>query len=322
MNNNPWENIKIPIENNSFSGLLADKDNNLELYWAIDYYGNYLFILDLKSNSEINNFPCLNGIDIDIGIIGKKKQVIFKLLSKKDTDIFYILCSDLIKSTEDCNNEKIAIDIIFNRLKKWQYFLKNNMKILDKRQLVGLIGELYFLNNYLFNFFSIEDSLNFWKAPLETSPQDFEIDNISIEVKTISLNKITISSFEQLNKHKGDLYLFTIEVNESLERNETSININQLINRIKDTIRKKDIGKIEHFDNLLFNYGFIPIKEYDELYYIIGDDFFYTISETFPKISTVSIGIENLTYKINLDFCNDFIIKKEYFYEKWGKYGY
>lgn len=323
--NNPWSKIQPPKESSNFNGFLASKDSLFEFYWAIDNYNNNLLVLNIENELFIPSAPNLNGIEIIIGkkiIETSKKQIIFKLLSKKNIDIFFILCSDLISCTENHLFKKDAIEILFQRLKTWQLFLKNNNKILDKRELIGLLGELYFMYNYSFKFFSIEQSLNFWKAPLKTSFQDYEIDTLSIEVKTLSNNKITISSFEQLNKSVGDLFLYCIEINESINKNNDAITIFDMIESIRKSIEINNLTLVNKFDTLLINYGFFPIDDYKNLYFIIKKDYFYRVFKNFPKIDKKPNGIEGLTYKINLDYCNEYITSPEYFYKLWSEYGY
>ncbi|MBT5492182.1 PD-(D/E)XK motif protein [bacterium] len=309
--NNPWDLIKEPVSSIDVNAKLADKDNLLEFYWAKDSIGNLLFILHTSSSIIIKQkIPSLIGIDVSIGSIENTNQLILTLSEKEDKDIFNSLCLDLLKSTKNINDESLAIKSILKRLEKWQYFLKSGRKAIDKKQLKGLIGELYLIKKYLLAEYNAKDVLEFWKAPLQ-SVQDFELSNMTIEVKTkSSVNSITISSYEQLFTQLDYLYLFVVTLTESTKNVTESFNIYDMIDEIRKLIGLDNLLIIENFNNLLMHYGFVELVEYEDLYFTIIFDEFYEVTDEFPKIIDIPDGIEKLNYKINLDTCRKFLVEK------------
>jgi hypothetical protein len=310
MKTNPWDKIKIPNTELNMNAVLASKESLLEFYWAKDFSGSLLFILHTHFNVEKSKkIPKLNGIKITLGQIGKGYQLILTLTSKDDKDIFHTLCNDLLNSTKGIEDENIAVGVLFKRLEKWQYFLKNSRNIIDKKQLKGLVGELYFIKNYLMQKFDIDEVLNFWKAPLQ-SVQDFELNNMAIEVKTkSSMNAITISSAEQLFTSLDELYLFVLTITEATQKDKYSFNIYDLIEEIRKLIGLEYIDKFNH---LLLLYGFLELSEYKEYHFKISNDEFYKVSDNFPRIYEIPQSIENLTYRINLDTCKEFLVKEDF----------
>lgn len=308
MKNNPWDEIEDSTNKIDFNAIIADKESVLDFYWAKDYYGQLLFILHTNSDIIINEkIPKLNGLTINVGSLKEKKQLVLTLQDISNADLFYIICSDLINTTKQLNDELIAIKKILKRLSQWQYFLKNNHKQIDKNQLKGLIGELHLFKKLLTNF-SIDEVLNFWKAPLG-SVHDFELLNSTLEVKTkSSVNSITISSFEQMFSELENLFLFVVTLNESSKTSLDSFNIYDLIFDIKKLINFDDIDSCERLDNLLFAYGFIELEEYKELYFSIIHDEIYHVCDDFPRIMSKPNGVDDLTYKINLEKCKDYIV--------------
>ena len=308
MKNNPWDEIEDSTNKIDFNAIIADKESVLDFYWAKDYYGQLLFILHTNSDIIINEkIPKLNGLTINVGSLKEKKQLVLTLQDISNADLFYIICSDLINTTKQLNDELIAIQKILKRLSQWQYFLKNNNKQIDKNQLKGLIGELHLFKKLLINF-SIDEVLNFWKAPLG-SVHDFELLNSTLEVKTkSSVNSITISSFEQMFSELENLFLFVVTLNESSKTSLDSFNIYDLIFDIKKLINFDDIDSCERLDNLLFAYGFIELEEYKELYFSIIHDEIYDVCDDFPRIMSKPNGVDDLTYKINLEKCKDYIV--------------
>jgi hypothetical protein len=312
--NNPWDSIKEPISNIDVNAKLADKDNLLEFYWAKDSIDNLLFILHTSSSIIIKQkVPLLVGIDVSIGSIKNTNQLILTLSEKEDKDIFYSLCLDLLKSSKNINDESLAIKSILKRLEKWQYFLKSGKKIIDKKQLKGLIGELHLIKKYLLVEYNAKDVLEFWKAPLQ-AVQDFELNNMTIEVKTkSSVNSITISSSKQLFTQLDYLYLFVVTLTESTKNITESFNIYDMIDEIIKLIGLDNLLLIENFNNLLMYYGFVELIEYEDLYFIISSDEFYKVTDKFPKIVDTPDGVEKLNYRINLGACKDYLVQENIF---------
>jgi len=307
---NPWNKIQIPNIELNLNAVLADTESLLEFYWGKDYFGNLLFILhttlDVKNSKKV---PKLNGIKISLGKIETTYQLILTLISKDDKDIFYTLCMDLLSSTKSIDDENIAIGVLLKRLEKWQYFLKHSRNLIDKKQLKGLIGELFFLKKYLLKNFEVDEALNFWKAPLQ-SVQDFELNNMAVEVKTkASINAITISSYEQLFTTLDNLYLFILTLTDATQKDKNSFNIYDLIKEIRDLI---GLENLDRFNHLLLLYGFLELSDYEELYFKISIDEFYEVIDGFPRISEIPKSIEKLTYRVNLDACKEFLVKEDF----------
>jgi hypothetical protein len=305
MKNDPWSNIHPSSTGNVLNGILADKNNILEFYWAKDTFGNLLFVLSVSSEIIPNaKIPKLHGINISIGKHERNNQLVFALEAKDDRDIFYTLCIDLISSTKELHDEEYAVNTVLHRLDKWQHFLKNRRKIIDKRQLKGLAGELLFLKNYLLKRHCAEDALGFWKAPIQ-SVHDFEFGSFTVEVKTkSSVNSIYISSYEQLFSELNHLLLYIATLNDSTSEIPKAFNIYTLIDDIKTAI--SDTVLEEKFENLLMQYGFIELEEYGDYWFLFVSDEFYEVKEGFPRITDLPEGLENLTYRVNLEKCKAF----------------
>jgi len=310
MKNNPWEKLESANNSNDINCSFAHRQDSLDFMWAKDAYENILFLLHTPSNSIINyKIPSLNGIKIDLNAFNDKKQLSLTLINKNDIDIFYTLCNDLINCSKNIKDETIAIKTIFLRLEKWQYFLKNSNKSIDKNFLKGLIGELYFLKTELMTNFSVEEALSFWKAP-KSSVHDFEVNENTIEIKTkSSVNSITISSYEQMHTELKNLYLFVITLNESSQKQKNSVNIYDILKDIRVIIQNNEPLLMDTFEAQLLNYGFLDIDEYKKYYFQILSSEVYHVQNDFPLIALLPNGVENLTYRINLDTCKQFLIK-------------
>ncbi len=216
---NPWQNLIKPLRNGNYSAILANKDSVLKFYWAVDFYENKIFLLQLSQEvQKIKNIEEILGIKIVFDVVNGTQQLSFVLSDLANEDMFYLICSDLLEKTKSIENEQKAIEVLLYRLDSWRKFLKSKRKVLDKRGVIGLVGELCFLKNELFPRFGIKESLSFWQATLQEK-QDFIVHNTAIEVKTRGTqNKITVSSFGQLNSELENLYLYVLTITESRKR--------------------------------------------------------------------------------------------------------
>lgn len=304
---NPWQNLIKPLRNGNYSAILANKDSVLKFYWAVDFYENKIFLLQLSQEvQKIKNIEEILGIRIVFNVLNGTQQLSFILIDLANEDIFYLICSDLLEKTKNIENEQKAIEVLLYRLDSWRKFLKSKRKILDKRGVIGLIGELCFLKNELFPKFGIRECLSFWQAPLREK-QDFIVHNIAIEVKTRGTqNKITISSFEQLNSELENLYLYVLTITESSEILDNSINVLEFIDDLKKQIAGEDIELLLEFERLLLEYGYTHLSSLENFTIFIGEHTIYKVTDDFPKINILPFGVEQLVYKINLDTCEKF----------------
>lgn len=304
---NPWQNLIKPLRNGSYSAILANKDSVLKFYWAIDFYENKIFLLQLSQEvQKIKNIEEILGIKIVFDVVNGTQQLSFILSDLANEDIFYLICSDLLEKTKSIENEQKAIEVLLYRLDSWRKFLKSKRKALDKRGIIGLVGELYFLKKELFPKFGIKESLSFWQAPLQEK-QDFIVHNSAIEVKTRGTqNKITISSFEQLNSELENLYLYVLTITQSSEILDNSINVFEFIDNLKKQIVSEDIELLLEFERLLLEYGYIHLPSLENFTIFVGQHTVYKVIDDFPKISILPLGVEQLVYRINLDICEKF----------------
>lgn len=304
---NPWKNLIKPLRNGNYSAILANKDSVLKFYWAVDFYENKIFLLQLSQEvQKIKNIEEILGIKIVFDVLNGTQQLAFILSDLANEDIFYLICSDLLEKTKSIEHEQKAIEVLLYRLDSWRKFLKSKRKVLDKRGVLGLVGELCFLKNELFPKFGTKESLSFWQAPLQEK-QDFIVHNTAIEVKTRGTqNKITISSFEQLNSELENLYLYVLTITESSKILDNSINVLEFIDDLKKQIAGEDIELLLEFERLLLEYGYTHLSSLENFTIFIGQHTIYKVTDDFPKISILPLGVEQLVYKINLDICEKF----------------
>lgn len=310
MKNNPWSNIKQTVA--GVDSVRVNPKSNFDFFWAINKDGEYQFLIE---HNNLEDWPTkkitLSGINIQQFQTSTRFRITLSLNEISDWDIFYILCDDLIHSSEDCQEEKGMLNIIYNRLHRWQkLFRKFGRKILSDAEQQGLIGELYFLKNYLQNTFSNTEALSFWKGP-HGEKQDFGLGNTSIEVKSkqgTSAPCIQISSIDQLDSQLEESFLFVVTLNSAPQLALNAFNLNNIINDIKRKIF--DPNDVDTFESLLLETGYIELPEYSEKYYLVSKESVYRVTEGFPRLKSQNLpqGIISVQYKIEIKECKPFEI--------------
>ena len=136
-------------------------------------------------------------------------------------------------------------------------FLDLNMKGLSKAEVIGVFGELVFLNAYIIeNRNSIKDSINSWTAPVAL--HDFNLKENRFEIKSTASSPahyINVSEPKQLDSSliKGKIYLIVFEIQEDDGPNGASLP--QLIKKIESKCEENEDIK-EKFKELLNTRGY------------------------------------------------------------------
>jgi hypothetical protein len=301
--NSKWDTLNIPPQG-KLSAILADKGNALKYSWAKNHSGEKILLVEGKLQKHFNNSD-FNFKYIDLIPFKEGIQIILK--NEEHTEIFENLCKDLIRSTKGINFEQKAINSLLLRIKKWQKLLSSLNRYLDKNFLKGLVGELLFIKKLL-EHFDRREVLDFWKSPTEESVHDFIVNDMAIEIKTkTSKNIINISSYEQMFTELPKLYLYVYTLSEC-DRNK-GFNVYDIIREIKKLL--SDEYLIFYFERLLVDYGFVSLKEYNEVYFSYIKEEVFEVGEGFPKIEKKSDAIINLKYSIKIDKIEEFKIEEK-----------
>ena len=311
---NPWNEISQPSREITARRISAE--HPLDLFWARDHQGNYLFIYEFLSETTTPkvDFPNLVGITVVLAnenITQEKKQLILLLNDKEDWEIFLSLCNDLVQATNDAKNQSPPVQIILRRLEYWQEFLKNKgNNLLGEEKILGLIGELIFINHYLIPAFGVGQSIRFWHGP-EGAPQDFNVNENAIEVKCklgTTSPKVKISSVDQLCSQLPSMHLFVVILGDALINDPDLINLPSLVSLIRNKLKLDAPDQIERFNNHLHRVGYFESDYYLAFNYVLADQKMYLVKDGFPRICSKDLhsAITNLTYSINLSECAQF----------------
>ncbi|MCB9147561.1 MAG: PD-(D/E)XK motif protein [Caldilineaceae bacterium] len=312
--NNPWDPIYPPSRD--VSARRVDHTHSLDLFWARDHLGHYLFIYEFPLEEAIPkiNLPDLVGIQtayIPANGGFPKNRLVLLLNEQSNWELFFSLCTDLVQATRRATTSVTAVQTILRRLTRWHEFLKKNRNdLLTEDKIKGLIGELLFIKNYLVPVFGVGQAIQFWQGP-EGLSQDFNVNNSAIEVKCqsgASSPTVRITSADQLCPQLPEMYLFVITLGKTIPETEGAINLPGLVAYIRDILQSNASSQIERFNDLLYMIGYIESEQYLDFSYVLIGENFFEVTEAFPRICTHEIhhGIVKLSYNIKLSECEPF----------------
>ena len=304
-NNDFWRNINLGSER-----YIANK-NNHHLYLGVENNGDYALYIYLSSPQSV---PIINIKNLEISLYNTMTPTsyvwVIILKSKKHLNIFKTLCYDLCSVANNAITENGLLKNIINRLRAWQELFSADYQILNLPKQMGLFSELLMLFKILKLEIPAKNVINAWVGS-EGDKQDFIFDEVALEVKSYKSsrgNKITISSKEQLETNKSNLFLATFALNESLKGE----NIQNLVDAIY-TFIDQDISTRILFEKKLLLYGYdYNINENELFQFVIDKSTFYKIVDPFPRILSKQIPAEiiSLNYSIDLTTCQNYIISE------------
>lgn len=324
--NSIWESINKESKSTPLAPQIARRipsRSTVPLFLATDFKrGIRMLYVKLENDHQVvtDNLPRFRGMDISLLItsIGEFKNQEFLKFTQSipNTDnIFELVISDVCDKIVQLQNVKNINSLLIRVISEWKIFFdKQESKILSLSSQKGLVGELYFLKDYLFSKYTFVESLLFWTGP-EKSNHDFQIISVAIEVKTTSgkqHKKFTISSEKQLDSTGLEhLYLSLFSLN--LHSNMPERTLPVLIQEIYSLLQNDPIATFQ-FQLKLIKYG------YDNRYadkYLIGfslfDMKFFAVTGEFPRLQPNDLpnGVGDLTYSIVVAACSEFEVKTE-----------
>lgn len=262
---------------------------NADGHKALRYFGNFV----------------KTAIDPTVGIMVRqlyvdgKKCLEFSLDDPEFTDIFYAFCDDIVSSSRMHAGKETGYAYLKWRYIKWKQMFLKKKSMLSKQEIMGLIGELYFLKEKLIPVYTEEKALRSWTAS-EPTIKDFSLDSTWFELKTIGAKQTTviIDSLEQLDSSaSGHLVVIRLE---SMAPSYDGLKLNRLVNDLRDQFALH--GLDQEFDGKLLDRGYVPSDKYDEYCFEFISLSSYLVDTQFPALrkSDVNEAVEAAEYKLNL----------------------
>lgn len=278
------------------SQFLRLKENEgLHLYIGKDSNGHYAF--EFRGHySPVR----LVGSEVILVTQTKQRNILSLCFSLENPDLleyFCTFCEDLVNSTLEIVDDNIAYKLLCSRYLSWKKLFKPNQARLNEQEVMGLIGELLFLRDFMFTKYGFDISLDSWTGP-EYTRKDFSLKETWHEVKTISAGKgtVKISSIEQLDSDViGTLCIYQVE---KMSPSYNGIKLNAIVTDIL-AILPHNVQK-ELFLSKLSDFGYDFSTEYDNFVFSLINHSHYTVDTGFPRLSRDSIAssIQKAQYDI------------------------
>ena len=286
-----------------------------EFFFTLDIKGLSGLLITINNMKKIDkdNIPTCKGWNIEL----LDKSILMSLKNNEYNDFFRDIVNLILTkiNLKKINQEK-SVDFFFKNLLSAKNFFDSDAlpKHLSVEKETGLFGELIILSEYINRKYSDEETLNYWTGP--SQKHDFTTENILLETKTTKNDGkkiIHTSSNDQISPiFEKPLYLSFVQI----ENDPSGKTLKTLIDEITKKFEKKSNVLINDFYIKLRHYGYYDShKDFYNDKYVLKDCNFYFISNTFPHIKDIKepepIFDLSLTYKINLEKCEDFRINEE-----------
>jgi hypothetical protein len=326
MIDDPWKDIAFPASEAMVNARRVDAGSKWDFFWARSMDRRCLLVLEHAPESTTQKrLPRLKGIDVSISDYEKgRKVLIFKLQDDTFKDIFFELCSDIIRAASDAGDEKDAVARALARTWRWHHLLRGGSDgRLSGEEQKGLIGEILALRELILPALQPLDALNTWRGPLD-APKDFEIGRHCIEAKarrSAAHPCVNISSIAQLDTSGIEgLYLFVVDLDLAPAGTEGSRTVTDYATELRDTLVTRDGAAGEPLDMLLSAGGFRWSDDYSDFSWVEGQRRIYRVAADFPRLcpANISPGIIEAKYSIGLQDCEPFRVDRETLYRETG----
>ena len=170
---------------------------------------------------------------------------------------------------------------------------------MNDNEIMGLIGELLFMQDYMIPNYGIETALDSWMGPDKTH-KDYSTGSVWYEIKAVSVGRdsIKISSLEQLDgDDEGFLVVYCLE---KMSPSFCGIKLNGLVQGLMTKMGTSQNREIFMSKLSMYDYDFSP--EYDNFVFKNVGFSMYSICSKFPRLYRKNIpnAINKIQYEILL----------------------
>jgi hypothetical protein len=277
--------------------------------------GQYMLAARIIDNGSLGSLPALKGIGLNVEKDGPGNNILSLTLedsSSVDLQIFSIFCKELADETMHLDGIELVNQSVAT-LKSWSEWFSALNDGLSQIKLIGLLGEMYALNNYLIPALGNDLAIRAWLGP-EGAQQDFVADNFSIEVKAHHsgfIDKIHISSIGQLDSVATEKF-FILKVDFSSSENHSSYSLLSLSQSIAKQLSRNP-SALSDFTKK-YNSIVMGASE-DKLIksFSLVSESIYEVTDKFPMIKSDDLDSaiikSTIEYAIDVSQIKDFLIQ-------------
>lgn len=282
-------------------------NRHISLYIGRDDDARYSF--DFRGKYKPVRISSSDVIAVEQYKDGELLTLRFSLENNDLLEYFCTFCQDLLESVRVTNDDETAYHTLRSRYYSWRQLFRPDNARMTESEIMGLIGELLFLRDYMIPERGIDVALDSWMGP-EKTHKDFSDQQDWFEIKTISFGKesVRISSVEQLDSDvDGTLVVYELE---KMSPSFEGIKLNQLVNNIIALLTNS--SQRETFMAKLQLYDFDFSNEYDAIVFVLKNRNMYRVDSTnFPRLHRVMLpdAILRVQYELLLTEIEPFKLK-------------
>jgi len=280
-----------------------DGDHPYDVFLGVDKTGRKSLALVMDAKKE----RIASTKTIDAQFFKREDNRLMLSFSLEDDDlkdIFYKFCEDIIESTR-LNQQQNSFTPAIDRWNTWIQFFSKSALPLTENEVLGLIGEIHFLQNFMIQKYGQEIALESYIGT-DRAHKDFEVQDTWYEAKSIhnGVRSVKISSIEQLDSNiSGNLVIMTFD--QSTPSYDGNITLNKLISDLRPNLDRK--WQLL-FDQKMRKAGYVEDERYDDYNYIFVNQDEYEVSGAFPMLTKDSLphGITKASYEIDISAIQEF----------------
>ena len=302
-----WKHIKVNFpEGEGFH------PENPYFFKSRDASNRPLLVAKFSEIISVDQLPKLRGIEPNlIETEGGGSILSLALEDETNVDKFSAVGMHIAEKTKALDGEMLVRRTL-EELVSWSRLITPSRSGMPQSELIGLIGELFILDEYILPAKGSKVGINSWIG-IEGAKQDFVFDDYSLEVKAHRSgfsDKVTISSAEQLFKQTEKLFLIKLDI--STSESSENLSLEGLRASILDLLEDDPM----YYD--LFENSYLEKTEKaseDQLvtnFHKTGLTI-YEVNESFPKLTPENIAegidLDSVSYRIEKSYLDQFIVK-------------
>lgn len=281
----------------------VSENRNISLYVGKDEKGNYAF--DFRGKYIPVRIAQSDVITVQQGKSGENYILRFSLCNSELLEYFNTFCQDLLDSTVSIKNDEDAYKTLCSRYSSWKKLFRSNKGGMTDNEIMGLIGELLFMQDYMIPHYGVEVALESWMGP-EKTHKDYSTESVWYEIKAINSGKdsVKISSLEQLDgDEEGYLAVYCLE---RMSPTFSGIKLNTLVQSLMVKMETAHNREVLMSKLSMYEFDFSP--EYDKFVFTNVGFAMYSVGADFPRLcrKNISNAINKIQYEIFLSELDEY----------------
>lgn len=307
-----WQQIPVP-RNGTRNINRWDPEHPLDFFRGRDAEGNFILVLAGVAETAAE-LPRIAGIDIESKPTQDgHSELILTLVDGEQAALFRALCRDLLDATiqlpVEANTQGAVI--VIARIRRWQQLLgKRKNNLLSRQKIIGLVGELLFLENVALAKQSAEEAVRSWRGPYGDE-QDFAIGQKIVETKaqlSSADQVIKVSSEAQLDTNSGEIVVWHQTLASTTPDSPGARTLNEHVSTIRQKIETASPVALDVFEGGLLAVGYEERAEYGHEAWAPVKTRAFEVEDGFPRLvpGNVPAGIRKVRYEIPVELCMPF----------------